>query len=88
MRAASRTLGLAGAVIEGWMSSSAEFVAVIDADLQHDERILPEMYRALAEGRAEALADRNPGRGRPGRGRLPRRRAKNSAVSSLGSFGA
>jgi dolichol-phosphate mannosyltransferase len=45
--------GLAGAVIEGWMSSSAEFVAVIDADLQHDERILPEMYRALAEGRAE-----------------------------------
>jgi dolichol-phosphate mannosyltransferase len=45
--------GLAGAVIEGWMSSTAEFVAVIDADLQHDERILPKMYGALAEGRAE-----------------------------------
>jgi dolichol-phosphate mannosyltransferase len=45
--------GLAGAVIEGWMSSSADLVAVIDADLQHDERILPDMYRALADNRAE-----------------------------------
>ena len=44
--------GLAGAVIEGWMSSSADFVAVIDGDLQHDESILQEMYRALAKGAA------------------------------------
>jgi dolichol-phosphate mannosyltransferase len=43
--------GLAGAVVEGWMSSSADFVAVIDGDLQHDETILREMYRALAKGR-------------------------------------
>ena len=42
--------GLAGAVIEGWMSSSADFVAVIDGDLQHDEFILPKMYEALARG--------------------------------------
>ncbi|HEX9171006.1 MAG TPA: glycosyltransferase family 2 protein [Roseiarcus sp.] len=42
--------GLAGAVIEGWMSSSADFVAVIDGDLQHDESILPKMYEALANG--------------------------------------
>jgi dolichol-phosphate mannosyltransferase len=42
--------GLAGAVIEGWMSSSADFVAVIDGDLQHDESILPQMYQALATG--------------------------------------
>jgi dolichol-phosphate mannosyltransferase len=41
--------GLAGAVIEGWMSSSADFVAVIDGDLQHDESILPVMYQALAK---------------------------------------
>jgi dolichol-phosphate mannosyltransferase len=40
--------GLAGAVIEGWMASSADFVAVIDGDLQHDEAILPKMYEALA----------------------------------------
>jgi dolichol-phosphate mannosyltransferase len=43
--------GLAGAVVEGWMSSSADFVAVIDGDLQHDETILADMYRALAEGK-------------------------------------
>jgi dolichol-phosphate mannosyltransferase len=42
--------GLAGAVVEGWMASSADLVAVIDGDLQHDETILPEMYRALAGG--------------------------------------
>src|SRR6202161_3879278 len=42
--------GLAGAVIEGWMSSSADFVAVIDGDLQHDESILRVMYQALAQG--------------------------------------
>jgi dolichol-phosphate mannosyltransferase len=40
--------GLAGAVIEGWLASSADFVAVIDGDLQHDEHILPKMYAALA----------------------------------------
>ena len=34
------------------MSSSADFVAVIDGDLQHDETILREMYRALAKGSA------------------------------------
>ena len=42
--------GLAGAVIEGWMSSSADFVAVIDGDLQHDESMLLPMYQALAKG--------------------------------------
>src|SRR5579871_6254873 len=49
LRRVSRS-GLAGAVIEGWMSSSADFVAVIDGDLQHDETILPAMYQALADG--------------------------------------
>jgi dolichol-phosphate mannosyltransferase len=44
-------VGLAGAVVEGWLSSSADFVAVIDGDLQHDESILPKMYEALAAGR-------------------------------------
>jgi dolichol-phosphate mannosyltransferase len=45
--------GLAGAVIEGWLASSADFVAVIDGDLQHDERILPQMYAALAQGQGD-----------------------------------
>ena len=49
LRRVNRT-GLAGAVIEGWLSSSADFVAVIDGDLQHDESILPQMYAALERG--------------------------------------
>ena len=43
--------GLASAVIEGALSSSAQFVAVIDGDLQHDETKLPEMLAALHTGR-------------------------------------
>jgi dolichol-phosphate mannosyltransferase len=33
--------GLASACIEGMLASSAPYLAVIDADLQHDERLLP-----------------------------------------------
>jgi dolichol-phosphate mannosyltransferase len=43
--------GLASAVIEGTLSSSARFVAVIDGDLQHDETKLPDMLAALRTGR-------------------------------------
>lgn len=39
--------GLAGACIEGMLSSQARYVAVMDADLQHDERLLPQMLRLL-----------------------------------------
>ena len=46
-------VGLAGAVIEGWLCSSADFVAVIDGDLQHDESILPKMYAALVAGKGD-----------------------------------
>jgi dolichol-phosphate mannosyltransferase len=43
--------GLASAVIEGTLSSSARFVAVIDGDLQHDEAKLPDMLAELRTGR-------------------------------------
>jgi len=39
--------GLAGACIEGILASSSPVVAVMDADLQHDEAILPQMLAAL-----------------------------------------
>lgn len=39
--------GLASACVEGILSSSAPYVAVIDGDLQHDESILPAMLEAL-----------------------------------------
>jgi len=39
--------GLSGAVIEGALSSSAPYIAVIDADLQHDETLLSAMLEKL-----------------------------------------
>ena len=41
--------GLSSAAIEGFLSSSAPLVAVIDGDLQHDETILPKMQAALED---------------------------------------
>jgi dolichol-phosphate mannosyltransferase len=49
--------GLSGACIEGMLASSAEFVAVMDADLQHDETLLPKMLDKLS---GDDTAD-NPG---------------------------
>jgi dolichol-phosphate mannosyltransferase len=42
--------GLAGACIEGMLASSAAAVAVMDADLQHDETLLPRMLASLEQG--------------------------------------
>jgi dolichol-phosphate mannosyltransferase len=42
--------GLASAVVEGMLSSTAPVVAVIDADLQHDETLLPHLVKAVASG--------------------------------------
>jgi dolichol-phosphate mannosyltransferase len=37
--------GLSSACIEGMMASPAPYLAVMDADMQHDETVLPEMLR-------------------------------------------
>jgi dolichol-phosphate mannosyltransferase len=42
--------GLASACIEGMLATSAPYLAVMDADMQHDERILPEMLRMMRSG--------------------------------------
>ena len=47
--------GLSGACLEGALSSQAEFVAVMDADLQHDERLLPQMLSELVHGKADLV---------------------------------
>src|ERR1700722_8180909 len=39
--------GLSSACIEGMMASPAPCLAVMDADMQHDETVLPEMFRLL-----------------------------------------
>ena len=64
--------GLSSACIEGILSTSARYIAVIDGDLQHDETLLPRMLdilkqeqadlvvasRCLASGAADALSNR------------------------------
>ncbi len=47
--------GLSSACIEGMLASAAPYVAVMDADLQHDERILPAMLAALKADRADLV---------------------------------
>jgi dolichol-phosphate mannosyltransferase len=52
--------GLASAVIEGALSSSATYAAVIDGDLQHDETRLPVMLAELRSGQYDiAVASRH-----------------------------
>ncbi len=47
--------GLASAVIEGALATSARYVAVIDGDLQHDETRLPVMLDILRGGGADIV---------------------------------
>ena len=51
--------GLSGASIEGMLSSSARYVAVMDGDLQHDERVLVRMLALIrAQGTDLVIATR------------------------------
>lgn len=50
--------GLSSAVVEGMMATAAPVVAVIDADMQHDEAILPDLYRAVLNGADLAVGTR------------------------------
>lgn len=48
--------GLASAVVEGALAASAEVVAVMDGDLQHDESVLPGMFEKVRDGEAEVVS--------------------------------
>jgi len=59
--------GLSSACIEGMLTTSAPYIAVMDADMQHDERILPKMLERLrAEHLDLVVASRNIGDGSMG----------------------
>lgn len=58
--------GLSSAVIEGMMATAAPVIAVIDADMQHDEAILPRLYHAVADGDDLAVGTRYAGGGSTG----------------------
>lgn len=57
--------GLSSACIEGLLSTSAPYIAVMDADLQHDEALLPQMLQRLRHGPEDlVIASRYIGSGR------------------------
>jgi dolichol-phosphate mannosyltransferase len=47
--------GLAGACIEGILSSQARYVAILDADMQHDETLLVPMLERLRKGDVDVV---------------------------------
>ena len=59
--------GLAGACLEGMLASQARHVAVMDADLQHDETLLVDMLERLRGGNIDlVVASRYVGAGSAG----------------------
>jgi dolichol-phosphate mannosyltransferase len=47
--------GLASACIEGMLATAAPTIAVMDADLQHDETVLPRMLAEIEQGGADLV---------------------------------
>jgi dolichol-phosphate mannosyltransferase len=73
--------GLATAVIEGMLASSAPYLAVIDADLQHDVRLLPRMLATLKQDELDiVVGSRHLAGG--GMGNWDHRRVAISAVAA------
>jgi dolichol-phosphate mannosyltransferase len=59
--------GLSSACIEGMLATAAPYIAVMDADLQHDETVLPEMFRSISSGNLDlVVGSRNIGGGSMG----------------------
>ena len=47
--------GLSSAVVEGILSTVTPYIAVIDADMQHDERLLKQMLESLRSGELDLV---------------------------------
>lgn len=47
------TKGLSSAVTTGMLSSTGDVIAVMDADMQHDETILPDIFKAVVSGECD-----------------------------------
>jgi dolichol-phosphate mannosyltransferase len=59
--------GLSSACIEGMLATSASYIAVMDADLQHDETILPQMFHLISSDHLDlVVGSRNIGGGSMG----------------------
>lgn len=78
--------GLSGAVIEGMLSTSAEFVAVMDSDLQHDESLLTSMLANLKSGYDLAIATRYIAGGDAAQGFTTTRQQGSRIATALSNF--
>jgi dolichol-phosphate mannosyltransferase len=74
--------GLAGACIEGMLAAQARYVAVMDADLQHDEGLLAVMLERLRRGDVDLVAASRYREGGSAAGLASGRRASVSRVST------
>ena len=75
--------GLSSAVIEGISASAAPYFAVIDADHQHDERILPQMLEKALGGDDIVVGTRYSGAGQVGDGLSKTREAGSRFATQL-----
>jgi len=55
--------GLSSACIEGIMATTANYVAVMDADMQHDETLLPKMLTLIRQGSLDVVVGTRNGLG-------------------------
>lgn len=55
--------GLSSAVVEGILAATADIVVVMDADLQHDESVIPDMLRLLESSDVDLVVGTRHGEG-------------------------
>ena len=75
--------GLSSAVIEGIAASASPYFAVIDADLQHDETVLPSMLGKAVAGADVVVGTRYGGDGAVGEGLSAAREAGSRLATRL-----
>jgi dolichol-phosphate mannosyltransferase len=78
--------GLSSAVVEGILASAAPYFAVIDADLQHDETVLPRMYADALAGADIVVGTRYAGEGEARSGFSAARAAGSRWATQLASL--
>lgn len=78
--------GLSGACVEGALSSQAQFVAVMDADLQHDEALLPRMLQLLVNNEADIVVGSRYAEGGRSTGLSPARRILSQIATDCSYF--
>ncbi|WP_126172400.1 glycosyltransferase [Altericroceibacterium xinjiangense] len=74
--------GLASAAIEGICATAAPFVAVMDADHQHDPRLLPRMLEAVSSGDYDLACASRFAAGGDAQGLASERRTKGSRLAN------